>query len=135
MSKVVKMPRIIRSHYDKIMCGMLVAFVMPTDAGAQDVDVSAPLEILKKAREKAASSNLNTDSVQSGLGNIGNIVIIIFGLLGLVLAGISGYKLYQSAQDEQSRESSGKSVAGLIIGAMLTIIAIIVGFITNTATA
>ncbi|MCV9909541.1 hypothetical protein OIV19_18230 [Brucella sp. HL-2] len=134
MKNFIRSAGIIRSHYDKFMCGLMVALFMPVDVNAQDVDVSAPLDILKKAREKASASNLNTDSIESGLGKGANVVIIVFGLIGLLLAGISGYKLYQASQDEQSRESTGRSVAGLIIGGLLTIIAVIVGFITNTAT-
>lgn len=135
MNKIKALPSIIKRHYHAFVGAVCMGMITTDIALAEDADVSAPLTILKNARQKAQSSNLNTDSIESGLGQGASIVVIVAGLIGLVLALISGYKLYQASQDEQSRESTGRSIAGLIIGSLITIIAVIVAFFTNMVTA
>lgn len=135
MNKIKTLPSIIKRHYAAFVGAVCMGMISTDIALAEDADVSAPLTILKNARQKAQSSNLNTDSIESGLGQGASIVVIVAGLIGLVLALISGYKLYQASQDEQSRESTGRSIAGLIIGSLITIIAVIVAFFTNMVTA
>jgi F0F1-type ATP synthase membrane subunit c/vacuolar-type H+-ATPase subunit K len=102
-------------------------------AGA--VDPSAPLDVLNQARTKASSSSLNTTSLTSSFSNIGLFIMGAFGLAGIGLAGISGTKLYQASQNpEGSREHVGRSIAGIVIGAGITIIGVVIGVITNYMT-
>ena len=102
---------------------------------AQAVDPSAPLDVLKTARQTASQSNLNVEDVTTAGGNILNIVLIVFGVIGVALAGISGYKLYNNVQQgEQARGNNASYIIGLVVGALLTILAIIVGVITTFAT-
>ena len=107
--------------------------LIPIRAAAQ-VDVSAPLAQLQSARDKAKNSNLQVSQIKSGSESLFDVLLIIAGLGGTALAGVSLYKLYQASQDEQSRENVGRSIAGLVIGCLITILAIIVGLITNLAT-
>ncbi|MFG1270591.1 hypothetical protein V5F40_21815 [Xanthobacter sp. DSM 14520] len=129
-----------RAHVAQVLYGCLasasvVCFsALPAAAQTSTTDPAAPLDFLKTARSTASSSNLNTTSVSSFGGNIATIVAIAAGVVGLVLAAVSGKKLYDSVQNENSRENVGASVAGLAIGALLTIIGIIVGAVTNFAT-
>lgn len=97
-----------------------------------NVDPTAPLDILKKAQEKAKTSSLKTDTIQSTLSGWGTILVIVAGVLGLALALFSSYKLYKASQDEQGRESAGGAIAGLIIGSLITVFALVVGFITTS---
>ncbi len=97
-------------------------------------DPSAPLDILRTARQKAQSSQLNATSIASGGNNLGIVITIIFAVVGIGLAGFSGVKLYKSAQDDNAREDSGRSLAGLVIGSAITILGVIIGVVTTYMT-
>lgn len=99
---------------------------------SDDVDPTAPLPTLKKAREVASQSNINKDSVLDGLGSFSNIIIAVSGAIGIALAVKAGMKLYKNIQDgDQGRYSNGSLAVSLGIGACLTIASIIVAIITN----
>ena len=99
-------------------------------------DPSAPLDILKTARTRANGSTLNVASATTGGNNILNIIIIVMGLAGAAAASISGYALWNNIhQGEQARGSNTTYMIGTVMGAMLTIIMIIVGVVTNYVTA
>lgn len=113
----------------------ILSTVVTSVAQAQDVDPSAPLDVLKTARDTAQNSNMNVEDVTTTGTNVLNIILIIFGVLGVALAGISTYKLYSNIQQgEQARGSNMSYIVGLIVGSMLTILAIIVGLVTTYAT-
>lgn len=97
-------------------------------------DPSAPLEILRQARQKAASSNLTVDSITAGGSKAGLIIMAIAALGGIGLAGVSGFHLYRATQDENSRESVGRSIGGVVIGSGITILGVIIGVVTNFMT-
>lgn len=99
---------------------------------ADDVDPAAPLPALKKAREVATQSNVNQDSVMDFLGITVNVITAAAGAFGLALAIKAGARLYKNVQDgDQGRYSNGSLVFSLVIGACITISAIIVAIITN----
>ena len=105
------------------------------EAHAQTIDPAAPLEILKKARETAAQSNMDAASATSGLASFTNVVVVAFTALGILLAGFSGHRLWKNVKEgDQARETNGQHLIGLVVGALLTIIGVIVGAITNFAT-
>lgn len=114
--------------------GVAAVTVFAWSTAMAQTDPSAPLDFLKTARQTASNSNLNTTSVSTLGGNLATIIAITAGVVGLAIAGVSGKKLYDAVQDESSREKVGPSVAGLCVGALLTIIGIIVGAVTNFAT-
>lgn len=97
-------------------------------------DPSAPLDVLKTARDKAKNSNLTSDSIAAGGSKMGFVIMILFAVAGIGLAGVSGVKLYKASQDENTREDTGRSLAGVIIGGALTILGVIIGVITNYMT-
>lgn len=108
---------------------------MTSVAKAQDVDPSAPLDVLKTARDTAANSNMNVEDATTAGTNILNIVLIVFGVIGVMCAGISTYKLYNNVQQgEQARGSNAAYIIGIIVGSLMTILAIIVGLVTTYAT-
>jgi len=127
--------RVAHAYYGCLASASVVCLsALPAAAQTSTTDPAAPLDFLKTARSTASSSNLNTTSVTTFGGNIATIVAIAAGVVGLILAAVSGKKLYDAVQNENSRENVGASVAGLMIGALLTIIGIIVGATTNFAT-
>ena len=97
-------------------------------------DPSAPLEILRTARQKATSSQLNATNIATGCNNIGIVITIVFAVVGIALAGFSAVKLYKAAQDDNAREDSGRSIAGLVIGSAITILGVIIGVVTTYMT-
>lgn len=100
-----------------------------------NVDPSAPLDVLKTARQTASNSNLNVASATTTGTNTLNIALIFFAVLGVILAGISGQKLYKNINDgDNARGSNASYIVALVVGALLTILSIIVGVITNFAT-
>lgn len=114
---------------------ILAASVTTLAKAQENVDPSAPLDVLKTARDTAANSNMNVEDVTTTGTNVLNIILIVFGVLGVALAGISIYKLYTNVQQgEQARGSNMAYVVGLIVGSLLTILAIIVGLVTTYAT-
>ncbi|MBZ6078945.1 hypothetical protein [Microvirga puerhi] len=120
--------------FDLLLKGYIgIIVLIPYRAFAQ-VDVTAPLQQLQSARDKAKSSNLQVSQIKTGSESLFDIILIIAGVCGTALTGVSLYKLYQASQDEQSREHVGRSVAGIVIGAIITMLAVVVGLITTTAT-
>ncbi|MGN8096831.1 hypothetical protein [Methylobacterium sp. 22177] len=97
-------------------------------------DPSAPLDLLKTARQKAQNSSLNADSIASGGNKAGIVIIVLFAVVGIGLAGVSGVRLYKAAQDDSGREDTGRAIAGLVIGAALTILGVVIGVVTNYMT-
>lgn len=97
-------------------------------------DPSAPLDILRTARQKASTSQLNATNIATGGNNIGIVITIIFAVVGIALAGFSGVKLYKAAQEDNAREDAGRSLAGVVIGSAITILGIIVGVVTSYMT-
>lgn len=113
---------------------MLGMSVMSALAQSTTGDPSAPLEILKTARQKAQSSQLNASSIAQGGNNAGIVFTILFAVVGIALAGISGVKLYKSSQDDNAREDAGRSLVGLIVGSAITILGVIIGVVTTYMT-
>ena len=103
-------------------------------AGGTTGDPSAPLDILKTARQKAASSSLNATNIATGGNNAGIVITILFAVVGIGLAGISGVKLYKSSQDDNSRDDAGRSLVGLVVGSAITILGVIIGVVTTYMT-
>lgn len=97
-------------------------------------DPSAPLDILRTARQKATSSQLNATNIATGGNNVGIVITIVFAVVGIALAGFSAVKLYKAAQDDNAREDSGRSIAGLVIGSAITILGVIIGVVTTYMT-
>jgi hypothetical protein len=102
-------------------------------AGGTTGDPSAPLDLLKTARQKAQSSQLNASSIATG-GNNSIVITILFAVVGIGLAGISGVKLYKSSQDDNSRDDAGRSLVGLVVGSAITILGVIIGVVTTYMT-
>ncbi|MCJ2029480.1 hypothetical protein MKK50_08715 [Methylobacterium sp. J-043] len=102
--------------------------------GQSTGDPSAPLDILKTARQKAQSSQLNATSIAQGGNNAGIVFTILFAVVGIALAGISGVKLYKSSQDDNAREDAGRSLVGLVVGSAITILGVIIGVVTTYMT-
>ncbi|MDP4025768.1 hypothetical protein Q8W71_24355 [Methylobacterium sp. NEAU 140] len=125
--------------YDRVlMSGTLLSMsamaALAQSSGGTTGDPSAPLDILKQARQKAQSSQLNATSIAQGGSNAGFVIMILFGVVGICLAGISAVKLYKSSQDDNAREDAGRSLVGLIIGSGITILGVIIGVVTNYMT-
>ncbi|ARL04324.1 hypothetical protein [Burkholderia pseudomallei] len=59
-----------------------------------------------------------------------NFALIAFGALGVILIGLSLWALYKAQKDQ--RDSPKAAVWGLIIGALLTSVALVVGLLRNT---
>ncbi|KVV07467.1 hypothetical protein WK77_16915 [Burkholderia ubonensis] len=66
--------------------------------------------------------------LQSGI----NLVILFFAASGIVLCGVSIKKVYDANKD--NREPPKVAIIGIITGAALTIVTVIVGIIRNSAT-
>jgi hypothetical protein len=113
-----------------VYAGGVVDALAQTSTG----DPSAPLDILKQARQKAASANLNVDSIASGGSKAGLAIMAIAAVGGIGLAGVSGFHLYRATQDENSRESVGRSIGGVVIGSGITILGVVIGVVTNFMT-
>lgn len=124
----------IRNSYYWALAAASVYLGSAFDAVAQTTDPSAPLEILRTARQKASSSNLKADSISSGMSSLGYIFMAVAAVGGIALAGSSGFKLYRATQDENARESAGRSVGGIIIGSAITILGVVIGVVTNYMT-
>lgn len=118
------------------MFAVMTALLYPELVFAQTtVQPEAPLTMLQTARSKAQNSSLNVQSAQNGGTNTLSTILIVFGVLGVACAGISGYKLWDNIQKgEQARGSNGACIGGIIFGSVLTIIAVIVGVVTNYVT-
>lgn len=131
--------RTFRRLCDRAYIGFTTASILLVAGGAHaqgtsTTDVGAPLDQLKQARTKAENSALDAESAKSGATKVVDVLIYGAAALGLALALLSAYKLYKAAQEgEQSRESTGKSIAGLILGSLITVIAIVVGVVVNYA--
>lgn len=98
-------------------------------------DPSAPLDVLKTARTRAQGSNLNVASVTTGGSNLANIILIVMGVVGIGASAYSGYSLYNNIQQgEQARGSNMTYSIALVVGAMLTLIVVIIGVVTNFVT-
>ena len=108
--------------------------VLPAWAQNTTGDPTAPLDILKTARQKASSSALNASSIATGGNNAGIVFTILFAVVGIALAGISGVKLYKSSQDDNAREDAGRSLVGLVVGSGITILGVIIGVVTTYMT-
>lgn len=118
------------------LCVMYLSGVDGALAAGAAPDPSAPLDMLRTARTKAASSNLSVASTTTGAGNVANLILVAMGMIGVGCAAYSGYSLYTNIQQgEQARGSNTTYVIALVIGAMLTLIAIIVGVIANFVSA
>lgn len=115
-----------------ILCAVYLIGTGDASAAGAAPDPSAPLEMLKTARTKAASSNLSVASATTGAGNIVNMILILMGVVGTGTAAYSGYTLWNNIQQgEQARGSNMTYTIGLVGGAMLTLIAVVVGAVTN----
>ncbi|MEN3214047.1 hypothetical protein PUR23_29120 [Methylorubrum populi] len=122
-------------HYRVLASATMIGLsVLPAWAQNTTGDPSAPLDILKTARQKASSSSLNASSIATGGNNLGIIFTILFGVVGIALAGISGVKLYKSSQDDNAREDAGRSLVGFIVGSGITILAVLIGVVTTYMT-
>lgn len=97
-------------------------------------DPLAPLEVLRTARQKAQSSQLNAANIATGGNNLGIVITILFAVVGMALAGFSAVKLYKAAQDDNAREDSGRSLAGVVIGSAITILGVVIGVVTTYMT-
>ena len=97
-------------------------------------DPTAPLDILRTARQKAQSSQLNATNIATGGNNAGIVITIIFAVVGIALAGFSWVKLYKAAQEDNAREDAGRSLAGLVVGSAITILGVIIGVVTTYMT-
>ena len=108
-----------------ILCAVYLIGTGDASAAGAAPDPSAPLEMLKTARTKAASAT-------TGAGNIVNMILILMGVVGTGTAAYSGYTLWNNIQQgEQARGSNMTYTIGLVGGAMLTLIAVVVGAVTN----
>lgn len=117
------------------LCAMYLIGVNDAWAAGAAPDPSAPLEMLRTARQRAQASNLNVASATTGASNVANIILVGMGMIGVGCAAYSGYSLYNNIQQgEQARGSNTTYIIALVVGAMLTLIAVIVGVITNFVT-
>ena len=119
-----------------ILCAMYLIGIGDAFAAGAAPDPSAPLDMLKTARQRAQSSNLSVASATTGASNVASIVLIAMGMIGVTAASYSGYSLYQNVQQgEQARGSNTTYVIALVVGAALTLIAVIIGVVSNFITA
>lgn len=63
---------------------------------------------------------------QSGI----NFALIAFAAVGILMVGLSLYGIYKAQKDQ--RDSPKVAITGLIIGACMTSVALIVGLMRNT---
>ena len=117
------------------LCVMYLIGVGDASAAGAAPDPSAPLDMLKTARTRAQASNLNVASATTGASNVANIILVVMGMVGVGASAYSGYSLYNNIQQgEQARGSNTTYTVALIVGAMLTLIAVIIGVVTNFIT-
>jgi len=82
----------------------------------------------------AGSADLNTwftkitGYFQSGV----NLLLIAFAAGGIWLTGTSIHKIYAANKDQ--RESPKTAIIGIIVGPLMTMVAIVVGVLRNSAT-
>lgn len=118
-----------------VLCAIYLIGVGDALAAGAAPDPSAPLEMLRTARQRAQASNLNVASATTGASNVANIILVLMGMVGVGASSYSGYSLYNNIQQgEQARGSNTTYTVALIVGAMLTLIAIIIGVVTNFIT-
>lgn len=115
---------------------LLLAYLTAlSNAQAADVDPTAPLDVLKKAREAAGKSNINFEDATSTGQAATNLLLVTAVVIGFACALFSGVKLYNNIQaGDQARGSNILYIVGLAVGSLITIIGVIVGFFTNFAT-
>lgn len=68
---------------------------------------------------------------QTTAQNAVNFGLIIFAAVGIFMVGFSLYGIYKAQKDQ--RDSPKTAIAGLIVGALLTSVALVVGLLRNTA--
>lgn len=121
----------ISDNYYRAMAAATMWSLSAMNVVAQTVNPAAPLEFLQSARSAAASSNMTSSGILSLSNTTANVLAAVMGAVGLTMASISGHSVYKGLSDEQSRVSVGKSVMATIAGALLTIVGIGVGVVTN----
>lgn len=118
--------------FNKVIVAVAMYAIFVKEAYCDDFDVVAPITTLKKSRDVAAQADISQGSLLDGLGNIGNIAIAVSGLLGVAACIQAGYKLYKNVQDgDQARYSNGSIFVSFVIGAALTIVAVVIGIMTH----
>ena len=122
-----------KTIYYKLMAATLVMFYS-LNALAQEQDPSAPIKILKDAREQASKSELTADKIAESGSSIGYILMVFFAIVGIALSGASMVKMYKASTDINSREDAGRSFIGLLIGAGLTVLGVVIGILTYAFT-
>lgn len=121
------MTKFLRNAYLNTIAWASVGALAVSKAIAADVDPAAPLDVIKTARTKAQNSTLNIESASTGGTRALQFAMIGAGVIGAIFVINSGIKLYLSAQNENSRESSGRSIIGLALGALISISLIVLG--------
>jgi len=113
-----------------VAIAMYESFVLK--AYCDDFDVVAPITTLKKSRDVASQADVSQSSLIDALGGFANIAIAVSAVLGIAACIQAGYKLYRNVQDgDQARYTNGSIALSFLIGAGLTIIAIIIAIITK----
>lgn len=91
-------------------------------------------EFMKAARTAAQSSNISQTGI-TNLTNTGSYMLAsVMGLTGFTLASISGHAFYKAVKEENGRESAGRSLASAVVGALITVMGLLVGAVTYWVT-
>ena len=102
--------------------------------GQENADPLAPIPQMQAAQTAAKKSTLNVTDFKSGSTTVVDVLMYAGVAIGTGMGLWSMYKLYRGTSDETGRESSGRALAGLIIGALITVFTILLAVIVNYAT-
>lgn len=114
---------------EKIAFALLMVYLAPLAYADQQLQLNNI-----GSTSGAGSADLNTwfnkitGYFQSGV----NLLLIAFAAFGIWLTGSSIHKIYAANKDQ--RESPKTAVIGIIVGPLLTMVAVVVGVLRNSAT-
>lgn len=112
---------------NKLIAGVMVSLVNAT-AFAQSTFKLSDI----KGTSGAGTNDLTnlTTKGQATAQSFTDFSIIIFAFIGVIIFGISVFALYKAGKDD--RESPKGAIWGLITGAALTAVTLLLGFTRNT---
>jgi hypothetical protein len=122
--------KLILKYKDHLMVAMLMGMVNASAFAQQTLQLN---DI--KSTSGAGSYDLTnvTDKGQTTAQKFLNFVLIGFAFAGVVLFCFGLYGAYKAGKDEGGRESMKGPIWAMLIGAALTMPALILGYTRNTA--
>lgn len=95
-------------------------------------DPTAPLDILKAGRDKAKNSNMDTSTMKTTMETVAGLLAIGAGVIGIAFFIWGAIGLYNNVyKGEQARGSNMSYIMACVIGGLITVSVVFVGFITN----